>query len=192
MAPKEEGVWPIAPDLQTKRIQPRGVSTPQELWRHTRILQSHSRTIDTTRDSRLSVTMDGRCQCGRITFTTPSPKPATIYICHCTQCRHQSSSAFGITAVFPGFRLPLSTYPKGAIGIYDRPDTRGYFCTHCGSRLVHQPLGPDGKEEGELAVKGGCLVGLTREMMGEAFHIWTKEAVVPIPEGAKAYEEGDD
>jgi len=44
-----------------------------------------------------------------------------------------------------------------------------------------------------VSVKGGCLVGLTKEMLEGATHIWTKEAVVPIPEGAKSCEgEPDD
>ena len=133
--------------------------------------------------------MDGRCQCGRITFTTPSKEPEVLYQCHCTQCRHQSSSAFGISAAFPNFKLP--EYPEGMIGTYDRPNskgfTRGYFCTNCGSRLVHQWFKEDGTVGG-FAIKGGCLDGLTKEMMRNAKHIWTKEAIVEIPEGAEAYE----
>jgi hypothetical protein len=45
--------------------------------------------------------------------------------------------------------------------------------------------------EAELSVKAGCLEGL--DLRGErgrkAVHIWTKEAVVDIPEGVERYEE---
>jgi hypothetical protein len=37
-------------------------------------------------------------------------------------------------------------------------------------------------------VKGGCLVGLDKEMMKGAVHIWTQHAIVDIPEGVVRYE----
>ena len=50
------------------------------------------------------------------------------------------------------------------------------------------------KTEGDetLSVKGGCLMGLTKEMMtdkGGVVHIWCKRAVVEIPEGVERWEE---
>jgi hypothetical protein len=50
--------------------------------------------------------MNVACQCGNITFTTPLPQPLAVYICHCDECRRQSSSAFGCSAIFPKFSLP--------------------------------------------------------------------------------------
>lgn len=50
--------------------------------------------------------MDVSCQCGAISFKTPLPKPLAVYICHCDECRRQSSSAFGCSAIFPKFPLP--------------------------------------------------------------------------------------
>ena len=54
--------------------------------------------------------------------------------------------------------------------------------------MVHKT---DGEET--LSVKGGCLVGLTREMMtaagGRVAHIWCKSAVVEIPDGVERWEE---
>lgn len=38
-------------------------------------------------------------------------------------------------------------------------------------------------------VKGGCLVDLDREMMKDAIHIWTKHAIVDIPDGVERWEE---
>lgn len=47
--------------------------------------------------------------------------------------------------------------------------------------------------EKTLGVKAGCLVGLNKMMMAKAIHIWCKEAVVDIPEGAERWEgEPDD
>jgi hypothetical protein len=39
------------------------------------------------------------------------------------------------------------------------------------------------------SIKGGCLNGLTKDMMKDALHIWTTTAVVEIPPGAKQYED---
>lgn len=40
-----------------------------------------------------------------------------------------------------------------------------------------------------VSVKGGCLEALNKELLSKATHIWTKSAIVPIPEGFEAYEE---
>ncbi|KAL6721872.1 hypothetical protein ACLMJK_000977 [Lecanora helva] len=127
--------------------------------------------------------MDGRCQCGAIKFTTPTPTPQTVFICHCTQCRHQSSSAFGVSARFPAFEIP-SPHPD-AIGTYSRPTLSGgvtdcLFCTKCGSRLMHRRKG-----EEKCSVKGGCLEGLS---LKDAVHIWCQEAIVEVPAGATRYD----
>lgn len=58
--------------------------------------------------------------------------------------------------------------------------TIGYFCDHCGTRILHEPLPSDGSKTEMVAVKGGIIKGLN---WGDAAHIWCKSAVVPIPEG---------
>ena len=134
--------------------------------------------------------MEGRCQSSLITFTTPLPRPFHLLICHCTECRHQSSSTYGMTALFPSFTI-TPPHP-GAIATYSRPNSNGetkcFFCTRCGARLMHQSISRDGTPAATVSVKSGCLDGVTREMMRGAVHIWTREAVVDIPEGAEAYE----
>jgi hypothetical protein len=42
------------------------------------------------------------------------------------------------------------------------------------------------------SIKGGCLDGLTKEMLQDAVHIWTKRAIVPISEGTKSFPEEPD
>jgi hypothetical protein len=37
--------------------------------------------------------IDGRCRCGNITFEA-EVDPATVVICHCTDCQTPSGSAF--------------------------------------------------------------------------------------------------
>ncbi|KAK4061503.1 uncharacterized protein Triagg1_10360 [Trichoderma aggressivum f. europaeum] len=163
--------------------------------------------------------MNARCQCGAVTFKTPLPEPLALYICHCSECRKQTGSAFGTSAIFPHFRLPetedLSCYayvlfcPEGGKELFGwvtvedgigwrflmltggfiefrRPTASGqtlycYFCRSCGTRLIHMT-----PSKNVLSVKGGCIEGLD---WTKAIHIWTKSAMVPIPEGSEAHSE---
>ncbi|KAK3382982.1 Mss4-like protein [Lasiosphaeria ovina] len=126
--------------------------------------------------------MEARCECGAVVFTTPLPKPLALYICHCSECRRQTGSAFGTSAIFPRFPLP----DVELLSCYSRPTTSGqtlycYFCKRCGTRLIHSS--PD---KNVVSVKGGCIDGLDWR---NAIHIWTKSAMVPIPEGSETHSE---
>ena len=129
--------------------------------------------------------MNAQCQCGNIKFRTPLPAPLKVYVCHCSECRHQSSSAFGISAIFPPFEIESPN--QNAITVYIRSTASGknlecLLCSRCGSRLIH-------KYEWDphtFSVKGGCLEGLS---LKDATHIWCKEAVIEIPPSAVAFEE---
>ncbi|KAK1755217.1 glutathione-dependent formaldehyde-activating [Echria macrotheca] len=129
--------------------------------------------------------MDVSCQCGAVAFKTPLPKPLALYICHCSECRRQTSSAFGTSAIFPRFNLPNSDL----LSCYTRPTSTGqilncYFCKICGTRLIHSTPGKN-----VVSVKGGCINGLDWKA---AIHIWTKSAMVPIPEGSETHSEESD
>ncbi|KAJ5584589.1 uncharacterized protein N7459_004389 [Penicillium hispanicum] len=141
--------------------------------------------------------MKARCQCSKIEFTTSADRPLRLQACHCTECRHQSSSAFGITAIFPYFELLPSV--ADLVGSYIRttPTGRqmeGLFCKNCGSRLLHRfrdaipPASGDKPSSAATTnVKGGCLEGLDREMMKGIVHVWTQHAIVDIPEGVESW-----
>lgn len=136
--------------------------------------------------------MDGSCQCGAIKFTTPTPKPVSVYHCHCSQCRKQSASAFGTSAIFEAFQplWPLSHEFKEKLACYSYETKTGtkdcYFCKNCGVRIFHKS--PDkaygGKEY--LSIKGGLIDGLS---WGDAEHIWTENGVVEIPPNARRWEQ---
>lgn len=125
--------------------------------------------------------MNAHCQCHHITFTTPLPAPLKIYICHCTECRFQSTSAYGITLVFPVFPFPpgLKVWTRTT---FEGREKKCYFCPECGSRILHHVEG-----QGYVAMKG-CVEGLTAETMDGAVHIWTRGAVVRVPEGVERWE----
>lgn len=129
--------------------------------------------------------MQASCQCGAVKFTTPLAKPLKIYICHCLGCRHQSSSAFGVSVMFPAFAIPGSEHLRVyKLSTNKRNAVKCYFCGNCGSRLVH-----GGLEQKYVSVKEGCLEGLSAELLREAVHIWISRAIVDIPPGVYQYEE---
>ena len=108
-----------------------------------------------------------------------------MYHCHCTDCRKQSGSAFGTSAIFPFFKLPENE----AISSLRRTCDSGreqycYFCNKCGTRILHAHIVEDGDPKG-VAVKGGTLEGLD---WSKAKNIFCRSAGVPIPEGAEKYE----
>ena len=129
----------------------------------------------------------GGCQCGAVRYEISSP-PVELYVCHCRECQKQSSSAFGISAIFrrQDFRLT-----RGAVGSWTRGADSGRrvkcnFCRDCGARIWHE----DGDAlEPTVSIKGGSLdrsVDLTK-----ATHIWVSRKLpgVLIPEGALQYAE---
>ncbi|KND89103.1 hypothetical protein TOPH_06325 [Tolypocladium ophioglossoides CBS 100239] len=134
------------------------------------------------------------CQCGAITFRVSQPQPLALYICHCTECRKQSSTAFGTSAVYPAAGMwPLPAVQQAKLGVWTRISDRGttlecYFCRACGVRLVHRPLLADGTPGPTVTVKAGCVEGLSLE---GARHIWARSAVVPVPEQADMGEPAD-
>jgi hypothetical protein len=126
----------------------------------------------------------GGCQCGSIRYAVPK-EPLVIYACHCTECRKQSSSAFGIsfTVARGTFRL-LQGEPR----YWSRKTASGHtlecaFCPNCGSRLWHRSSGhPD-----TLNIKGGCLDAPLD--LGAAVHIWVSSALpgMVIPSRALSF-----
>src|SRR4030095_13489804 len=110
----------------------------------------------------------GGCQCGSIRYLAPR-KPLGLYICHCTECRKQSASAFGLSFIV---RRDTLKVVHGRPAFWTRQTVSGHtlecaFCSSCGSRLWHQSSGyPE-----TVNVKAGSLdqsVDLT-----DAVHIWT-------------------
>ncbi|KAK0668368.1 putative glutathione-dependent formaldehyde-activating enzyme protein [Cercophora samala] len=129
------------------------------------------------------------CQCTAISFPLAAPL-LDLYHCHCLECQKQSSTAFGTSAIFPSssFTVPDAIRPK--LSKWTRPTKEGrtmdcYFCTECGARIYHQIREADGTLRSTVSVKGGVVQGL--DWKG-AKHIYTRSAVVEIPEGVERFD----
>lgn len=118
--------------------------------------------------------MNVTCQCGSVSFKIPQDKPLALYHCHCTQCRKQSASAFGTSAIFPVDGIfPLSPELEAHLQLWTRPakegrTTLGYFCKTCGVRVMHRTKNADGVERSTVSVKGGLVDGLDCEQTSRA------------------------
>lgn len=127
----------------------------------------------------------GGCQCGTIRYEFKG-EPVQQVACHCTECQHQSGSAFGMTLVVNANDFRIT---RGEVKLYHSTSTSGRrklgaFCPECGNRIYHQPEW----RQGRISIKPGTLDDTS--WLKPDVHIWTgsKQAWVIIPADAKAYE----
>ena len=131
----------------------------------------------------------GGCQCGEVRYELAAA-PREVYVCHCLECRRQSSSAFGISAIARKSAFRVS---RGVAKKWSRPTDSGgaldcYFCPNCGSRLWHED-----EHGGDLvSIKGGSLD--RPPDLSSVPHVWTRRALagVIIPDGSPRYAEESD
>ncbi|MFP6729593.1 MAG: GFA family protein [Alphaproteobacteria bacterium] len=120
----------------------------------------------------------GGCQCGEIRYELRG-EPVDLYVCHCSECRKQSSSAFGISLIVRAADFVLLS---GAPKVWSRPAAVAgsidcSFCPNCGSRFLHGNVETDET----VSIKGGSL---DRPLdLSNAKHIWTSSKLpgVAIP-----------
>lgn len=130
--------------------------------------------------------MEGGCQCGLIRYRVVGAL-VDLYVCHCRECRKQSSSAFGISVMVKSSDLVrLSGAPRiwtrhaSVAGTLDCA-----FCPRCGTRLWHG----DPDRDPTVSIKGGSLD--IPPDLSQAKHIWTSRKLqgILIPEGAEIHAE---
>lgn len=73
----------------------------------------------------MTVVRAGRCQCGEVRFQV-SGEPVRVGVCHCTDCRQTSGSAFTFFAIWGRKAFKVD----GQIATYKGRS----FCPNCGSR----------------------------------------------------------
>lgn len=128
--------------------------------------------------------LTGGCQCGKVRYEIVHA-PVEVYVCHCRECRKQSSSAFGISVIVRSADLRLLS---GELRCWSRPADSGrtldcYFCPNCGSRVWH-----GNRERDEtVSIKGGSLDEPVD--LGSAHHIWTSRKLpgILIPPHARQH-----
>jgi len=115
----------------------------------------------------------GGCQCGSIRYELKGA-PQMLYICHCTDCQKQSSSAFGMSLMMDPREIDFSRSTKQPQSWDTRGDDgsikRCSFCPDCGSRIMH---GSDDADE-PVSIKAGSLDDTS--WLRPVAHIWLRSA----------------
>lgn len=125
----------------------------------------------------------GGCQCGQVRYEIRKV-PLVFYLCHCTECQRQTSSAYGESlrvdptdlAVTGTLKTTRRASESGAVRLGD-------FCPDCGVRIQHRSEGdPD-----RLNIKAGTLDDTS--WLVPAGHIWvrSKQPFVTIGPDELAY-----
>lgn len=79
----------------------------------------------------------GQCRCGDVQFEVTS-NPLVTMACHCTGCQQMTSSAFSLSALYPGSRFRVTAGSPVLGGL--RKEPRHYFCPNCMSWLFTRPM----------------------------------------------------
>lgn len=114
---------------------------------------------------------DGQCQCGAVCYRVTG-RSLTCFLCHCTECKRQSASAFGMALWVEHCAIEVT----GPIAIWVRRMPSGHkmrceFCQVCGVRVFHRVQ----DQPHIISIKPGTLRdhGLLRPVG----HIWTQRAL---------------
>jgi hypothetical protein len=120
---------------------------------------------------------DGACLCGAVTYRVTG-EPLRMGICHCTDCRQTSGSAFVTFAVWPA----SSFNSQGTFSTY-----RGRsFCPDCGSRLFCLR-----DDEAEIGV--GTLLEAPTDLR-PTYELWIRRRehwLRPLPDTGQHAEDGE-
>jgi hypothetical protein len=115
--------------------------------------------------------IDGRCHCGRISFSA-EVDPERVAVCHCTDCQTLSGSPFRVAVPAPIEHFELRGEPKRYVKIAQSGNRRVQaFCPECGTPLfAAAPENPT-----FVMIRTGCVEQRARLVPRE--QIWTRSAL---------------
>lgn len=99
--------------------------------------------------------MTANCACGQASITV-NAVPSLLGVCHCTNCKRRTGSAFGISAYFERSDVVSQA---GATSVYAfhhaelGHDQERHFCTACGTTLFWYVSSMPKK----IGIAGGCF-----------------------------------
>jgi len=119
------------------------------------------------------------CACGDASITVGSD-PEIHAVCHCTNCKRRTGSAFGISAYFPKASV---TAKRGDTTVYafhhaaKGHDQQRHFCSRCGTTLFWYISALPGL----IGIAGGCFAdeGLPEPTLSLTHHEMEDWLTVP-------------
>lgn len=118
--------------------------------------------------------LSGKCLCGQVQVSVRG-EPLRVGICHCTNCRQESGSAFTFYAIWPAHQFEH----VGETSVFHGQ----HFCPRCGSHLFSA-------DAREAEIKLGVLSEVPTPLV-PSYELWIKRRepwLRPI-EGAEQFEE---
>lgn len=115
----------------------------------------------------------GSCRCGAVHYTVRG-EPKRVGICHCTDCRQESGSAFTFYAIWPADAFTSTGDTVAHLG--------RRFCPNCGTRLFSL-------YETEAEIKLGSMAEAPTGLR-PTYELWVirrEDWLVPI-EGARQHD----
>jgi hypothetical protein len=114
----------------------------------------------------LALPAEGGCQCGAIRYRL-NGEPVFLTICHCSECKRQSGSAFGMSLRMRRSDVEVTGEPRR----WTRSSDSGNpvvcaFCETCGTRVWHEPAVP-----GFVHIKPGTLDDFST--LAPSYESWT-------------------
>ena len=96
-----------------------------------------------------------RCACSRISITV-SGEPAYHAVCHCTDCKRRTGSAFGVSFYFKPAQVVRQAGTTSIYAFHNQRqdnDQERHFCPTCGTTLFwYTSTLPD-----LVGIAGGCF-----------------------------------
>jgi hypothetical protein len=129
--------------------------------------------------------MNASCACGQASITV-NALPVMHGVCHCTNCKRRTGSAFGISAYFERAAVVARTGETKVYAFHHARqdhDQERHFCVQCGTTLYwYVSVLPD-----KIGIAGGCFAdgGLPEPTYSVTDS--KREAWVHLPARWKAY-----
>jgi hypothetical protein len=129
--------------------------------------------------------MTATCACGQASITVDAP-PTSHGICHCTNCKRRTGSAFGISAYFDRAAVVSQSGETRTYAFHHDAqdhDQERRFCPSCGTTLFWFVS----TLPGQIGIAGGCFAD---EGIGEPGYSVTdrkRASWLTIPSGWKTF-----
>jgi len=115
-----------------------------------------------------------RCACGGSSITV-SGEPEAHDVCHCTNCKRRTGSAFGISSYFKRANIVEQTGRTTVYALHAKDlnhDQERHFCSNCGTTLFWYVS----DQKDLVGIAGGCF---GEDSLGEPAGSYSHSKKVP-------------